>query len=303
MARWNIMKKSDDFSSFHPFVNFFFFVAVLCVTMFITHPIILGVSVFSAVAYSVYLNGRKAWKFNFIMIVPTLLIMALINPMFNHRGETILLYVNDNPLTLESIVYGIVTATMFVAMILWFSCYNSVMTSDKFIYIFGKIIPALSLIFSMCLRFVPRFKAQIKVISNAQRCIGRDVKTGNLLQKIKNSLRIISIMTTWALENAIETADSMKSRGYGLKGRTAFSNFYIQKRDIIALLVMFSCIVLILVAIFTKEIYASYVPRIIFNDTNFVGTSVYIAFFVLCNMPIIINIMEDIRWNSLISKI
>lgn len=64
---------------------------------------------------------------------------------------------------------------VFVTVIIWFSCYNVVMTSDKFIYIFGKILPALSLIFSMVLRFVPRYLAQIKVISNAQKCIGRDV--------------------------------------------------------------------------------------------------------------------------------
>ncbi len=297
------MKKHDDFSSFHPLVNFLYFVSVLGVTMFVMHPVLLLISLFSAVVYSVYLNGKKAWKFNFFMIVPTLLIMALINPTFNHRGQTILLYINDNPLTLESIIYGIVTAAMFVAMILWFSCYNSVMTSDKFIYLFGKIIPALSLIFSMCLRFVPRFKAQIKIISNAQRCIGRDVKNGRLFEKIKNSLRIISIMTTWALENAIETADSMKSRGYGLKGRTAFSNFYIQKRDYFALTTILVCSVLIVCLVITKDVYATYIPRIIFNETNFLSILIYIAYFIVSSLPMIINIMEDIRWNSLQSKI
>ena len=45
--------------------------------------------------------------------------------------------------------------------------------------------------------------------------------SGSLLQRLKNAITILSIMVTWALENAIETADSMKSRGYGLPGRTA----------------------------------------------------------------------------------
>ena len=35
-------------------------------------------------------------------------------------------------------------------------------------------------------------------------------------------ITILSIMVTWCLENAIETADSMKSRGCGLPGRSAF---------------------------------------------------------------------------------
>lgn len=42
---------------------------------------------------------------------------------------------------------------------------------------------------------------------------------------------MLSILVTWALENAIETSDSMRSRGYGLKGRTAFSIYKFTKKD------------------------------------------------------------------------
>ena len=38
------------------------------------------------------------------------------------------------------------------------------------------------------------------------------------------------------LENAIDTSDSMKSRGYGLTGRTAYSNSVFDKRDVTALI-------------------------------------------------------------------
>ena len=74
----------------------------------------------------------------------------------------------------------------------------------------------------MVLRLVPKFKAQMKVISNAQKCVGRDATNGNWIDKMRNALKMISILTTWALENAIDTADSMKSRGYGLKGAHQF---------------------------------------------------------------------------------
>ena len=75
----------------------------------------------------------------------------------------------------------------------------------------------MSLLLSMTLRFVPKFKSQIKVVSDAQKCVGRDISNGGVLERAKNGLTILSVMITWALENAIETADSMKSRGYGLK--------------------------------------------------------------------------------------
>ena len=204
----------NSFKSYHPVINFYYFFMVILFSMFFMHPIFLIISFVSSFIYSVYLNGKKALKFNILYMVPFLVFAAVINPAFSHQGVTIIAYFSTgNPLTLESIVYGVASAMMFTSVILWFSCYNAVMTSDKFIYLFGRIIPGLSLIFSMVLRFVPKYKAQIKVISNAQKCIGRDASHGNIFRRARNGVKIISIMITWALENAIETADSMKSRG------------------------------------------------------------------------------------------
>lgn len=71
--------------------------------------------------------------------------------MFNHYGVTMLYYVKSsgNWITLEALVYGVVLGAVMFVVIQWFSCYNKVMTTDKFIYLFGRIIPALSLILSM----------------------------------------------------------------------------------------------------------------------------------------------------------
>ena len=134
-------------------------------------------------------------------------------------------------LTLESIIYGLVAAVMLAAVMMWFSCYTEVITSDKFVYLFGRVIPGLSLVLSMALRFVPKFKEQIGIVTEAQRCIGRDVSQGSLFRRTSIAVTILSIMVTWSLENAIETADSMKSRGYGLPGRTAFSIYSFDGRD------------------------------------------------------------------------
>ncbi len=132
-------------------------------------------------------------------------------------------------------LYGVAAAVMLASVVLWFSSYNEVMTSDKFVYLFGRVIPALSLVLSMALRFIPKFKAQMQTVSEAQACIGRDTKNGSVFQRVGNAVKIFSIMVTWSLENAIETADSMRSRGYGLPGRTAFSIYRFDDRDKAAL--------------------------------------------------------------------
>ena len=48
----------------------------------------------------------------------------------------------------------------------------------------------------MTLRFVPKFISQLKVVSEAQRSIGRDVSDGTVLRRVKNAITILSIMVT-----------------------------------------------------------------------------------------------------------
>lgn len=281
-----------------------YFVLVIMFGMYFMHPLCLGISFTGGFIYSLYLNGKKAVKFNLKYMLPMLLITALINPAFNHEGASILLYLhNGNPLTLESIIYGIAAATMLISVVLWFSCYNQVMTSDKFIYLFGRIIPSLSLIFSMVLRFIPRFKAQIKQVSYAQKCIGRDVSNGGFLIRVKNGIKIMSIMVTWALENAIETADSMKSRGYGLKGRTAFSIFIFDKRDKIVIGVISMLGGIVMLGATRGSVYYRYFPTMKGVALNIETGLSFAAYFLLCNIPVLINLWEDWKWKRIQSKI
>lgn len=294
----------DSFATFHPFVILYYFVVILTFSMIFMHPIFQALALISAAVYSIMLRGQKAVKFSLLYMVPLLLFMAVMNPAFNHAGVTILFYLNNgNPITLESILFGMAAACMFVTVIIWFSCYNAVMTSDKFIYIFGKLLPALSLIFSMVLRFVPRYITQLKVISNAQQCIGRDISQGNMLSKVKHGLTILSIMTTWALENAIETSDSMKSRGYGLPNRTSFSIFRFDYRDKVVLSLMVCLTVMVLVGAFMGENTIRYFPSIKIVEMTLFSMAVYMSFFVLCMVPVIINMVEAIKWKYIESKI
>ncbi|SFM26956.1 energy-coupling factor transport system permease protein [Paenibacillus sp. 1_12] len=294
----------DSFSTYHPLVNFVYFVAVFLCSMVFMHPIFQAIALISSALYSVMLKGKKAAKFNLLYMTPLLVLMAVMNPIFNHAGVTILFYLqNGNPITLESILFGIAAACMYVTVILWFSCYNAVMTSDKFIYIFGKIFPALSLILSMVLRFVPRYLAQLKVISNAQKCIGRDISQGNILDRSRNGIRILSIMTTWALENAIETADSMKSRGYGLPGRTSFSTFRFDNRDKVVSLIMLVFIVFVGVGAWQGYNTIRFFPSIHVAEKSPLSVAVYIVYGFLCMMPLVIQIVEEIKWRFITSRI
>ncbi|GHU93473.1 cobalt transporter [Clostridia bacterium] len=281
----------DVFEGYHPIVNLVWFAAVLAFSMFFTHPVCLAVSFLCAIVYSRFKG--------LLYLLPLILVTALINPAFNHAGATILAYLpGGNPLTLESILYGAAAAVMLVTVISWCSRLNAVISSDKLTYLFGRVIPALSLVFSMSLRFVPRFLGQVKAVSNARRGLG-EVPGGNVIKKAKYGLRTLSVTVTWALENAVETADSMRARGYGLPGRTAFSIYRFDGRDAGALAFTVFCAAYVIAGAVRGALEWRYFPTV--GGTY--PTDVFAAYLALCAMPIFLNVREDFRWRAIESKI
>ena len=293
----------DSFAEYHPLVNFLYFTLVIGFSLAINHPLAQFISLACAITYAVTASGRKAVSLLLKLCLPMVLLTAFINPAFNHEGVTILLYFsNGNPLTLESMLYGISAGTLLVTILLWFSSFNRVITSDKFIYLFGRIIPALSLVLSMSLRFVPKFKAQLDQVTEAQRSIGRDVYHGTLWSRMKIAVVILSVMVTWALENAIETADSMKSRGYGLKGRTAFSIYRFEDRDQYALLWFGFCGLFLIAGTMLTAFGFRYFPSIRYAALDLTTIPFYGIYFALCITPVILNQKEERTWKTIASS-
>ncbi len=297
------MIQRDVFSSYHPLVNLLYFTLILVLTMFVLHPVLLLISLLSGFFYAVQLNGliKTCKTLGCLLALGTFAVA--VNVAFNHAGATIITYLpSGNPLTLESILYGIGAAAMLVAAIIWFGCCTVVMTSDKLIYLFGRVLPSLSLVLSMTLRFVPRFQAQLHVIIQAQRCIGRDISKGSVWQRGRLAVQVISILITWAMEHAIETADSMQSRGYGLPGRTAFSIYRFTRRDKLALLWLCSCGLLLGVGWNMGGLSWQYYPLLQISWGTPIAIGTQLVYGCLCLTPIILNQREAQKWTSLQSK-
>ncbi len=275
-------KRGDAFSDCHPAVNFFWFAAVILITMLNSHPVFLGISFLGAFCYASRLQGwQRVLKFNLLATLPAMIIVAFINPAFNHYGVTMLFYLKTGPVTLEAIVYGLVLASMLFISILWFSCYNKVMTTDKFVYLFGRVIPALSLVLSMVFRFVPRF--------------------GHIFKKMRHGITIFSVLVTWALENAIDTSDSMRARGYGLKGRSAFAIFRFDNRDGIVTGTLLALMGVYFGGMAAGISFAQYDPQIKIGGLPLTPLSViiYVAWAGFCFFPVILGVLEDRRFEKL----
>ncbi|MDR2106136.1 MAG: energy-coupling factor transporter transmembrane protein EcfT [Coriobacteriales bacterium] len=300
----NNLSARDAFSGLHPGPCYLFFGFVLLFTVAFMHPAVLGVSFLCATAYAVYLGKGKAVRFTLAFLVPVMIVAAVLNPAFNHRGATVLFYLwTGNPVTLESLLYGVAGALMIGAVIQWCYCYSVTMTSDKFLWLFGRVAPSFALVISMALRLIPRYTVQARRIASARAGLGRGVGTGSIIARARGGLAVFSIMTTWALENTVDTADSMLSRGYGTRRRTAYSNYRLARRDGLVLGLLGSAVVICVLLVATGAVSMAYFP--VFTTGGNIGTEVFLVLIwaMACLTPLVLGIGEDVRWRSLRSRI
>lgn len=293
----------DAFAGYHPATGLLFFIGAIVMGMFFVHPVFLCVSIAASALYYLLLSGGKGMKFLGSMLV-LFFAISLINPLLNTLGDTVLFtYFGGRRFTLEALLYGCATGAMFLSVLLWFACYNRIMTSDKFIYLFGKCIPAISLLLSMVLRLVPNFKAKAVTIVGARKCIGKAPGNGANKTKLKYSMDVLSVLTSWALEGAVVTADSMKSRGYNSGKRSNFSVYRLCARDSIAFGVMLAGLALVIAGAICGGTAISYYPVVTLPQTGLytsVGAAGYAAFLLI---PTAIHFWEDVIWHILRSRI
>lgn len=289
--------ENSTFAGCHPAVNLIFFLFAIGITMFSTSPAFLAVTLVFSWLYSILLNGKKAVKSNLIFTIPILIIMTVINTLFTHNGATVLFYLNNSRITLEALLYGLAAAVLLSSIIVWFSCFNVVMTSDKLIYIFGKAAPVLGLTLSMIFRFIPLLKARFREISMGQRCMGRHV-AGGFWAKLRQVTKEVSILISWSLEAAIETSDSMEARGYGLHGRTSFHLFKMTPTDkalltgisISGLIAASGCI------LGKTSIY--YYPKVVLGQWDVLTVITFTAYVLMLAVPLITDIFGEIKWQQ-----
>ena len=302
---WEIIttwRRRNKLKNFHPLLLFFYFAAVLLFAMFISNPVIqlealIGAGLFLLITETARQNFRTA-VFYLIVIAA----VGVSNPIFVHNGATPLFFMNGNAVTLEALAYGFCGGIMLAGVMLWCKSLTHLMTGDKVIYLFGRVIPSLSLILSMALRFVPLFKRQIKQISMTQKAMG--MYSGNgITDKIAGGLSVFSAMVSRSLENAVVTGMSMKARGYGLKGRTSFSLFKARAQDIAVGAVLAALCVVVIVVAANGSLDFSFYPRIREIPTDTGAAAGYVSFGAIALLPFLIQVKENIKWRFLISKI
>ena len=294
----------DKFASYHPIINFTFFIGTIASGMILMHPGFMGCSLFFAFLYYLTVRGKSGLGFVYSMCL-LLIVLSVMNPLFSTKGEHVLFrYFLNRPYTLEALFYGSTLAAIVVSVLSWFASYNAVMTSDKFLYLFGRMAPAVTLVLTMVLRLVPSYKNKINAMNGARCCIGKGTDNGDKKEKTEHGMVLLSALISWALEGGVITADSMRSRGYGCGKRTSYSLYRFDHRDGLLFLLMTVLLGIVGVCCMNGAASAVYIPEIEVRGLRDPWTSAgVLAYAGFLFIPSAVNIWEELRWRSLRSKI
>ena len=286
------------FEACHPAVNFIFFAAAIYGAVSFKPPVFLAISYVCAFVYSIKRCGKRAVIFS-LCLLPLILAFALYYSSYHHFGVTVLRqnFIGNN-LTVESFVYGLVIGLRFATLCMWLEAIFRVVTSDKVVYLFGRVSPRLSLFLTILLRFIPRVGREARKINLAQKGIGRGSNQGNVFQRFINCLRIFSMLITWMISALALESDSMRSRGSLLRGRTAFSIYRFDNRDRAFVITLFTCITLTVMGVILGASKMWYNPRIIWRPLNGIGMTAAIGYLALCLLPLGLELWTEYRFNK-----
>lgn len=207
------------FTTYHPGTVALYALISLGMAMATLHPAYLALSGAAGCAVCLRLCGGPQLRAALLLGLPSFLLVALFNPLFNHRGLTVLFNFWGNPITLEALVYGLCAGGMLLCAMIWCACLTALLPAERILTLLGRFLPTAALMLSMTLRTIPLMRHKAGSIRLATRALEGDAP-GNRKDKLRRGLRNTTVLLGWCMEDGLQTADSMRARGYGAARRT-----------------------------------------------------------------------------------
>ena len=229
--------------------------------------------------------GALRWQ------LPVILIIAVLNPLFSASGSTELFRIGMRAVYLESMVYGLCMGGLFVASVLWFEAAASMLEYDKVLALLGNAAPVLALMISMCMRLIPQFLRRGRTVLAVQDAI--DVPGRAPADPVRSRLRASSVLMGWGMEDSLERADAMRSRGWGAATRrTTYARYRLGRGDVAALVGLAVFGAAAVAVAWTATTQYSFYPQLSV-PAPWLGYVVYAAWMVL---PCVLHAIDEKRF-------
>ena len=287
------------FSSLHPLPSFLYYLGAIILIMTFYHPIFLLAGLLILIATNfIQDRGKKIKSYRKFYIFMAMIIIFM-NPIISSRGETVLFYIFDRVITLESLVYGICTAISLISIMVLFLSYNMIITEDKFMYLFSDMLPKTSFLIMMTMGFIPLLKRRITEINTVQELKGGKEYGNKFKEKLIERMKVLNILLIWSLEESIIRARSMRARGYGaVQKRSFYFNYRMDKLDIFTLLFIIFAVFTLMFSWNRGIIHYEIYPKVSSVNLEFKTILFFILYILYLGIPIIIEGMDKLKWHK-----
>ncbi len=293
---------SNGFSSIHPLLCFIYFISTCIACMIFTHPFYLYTILVIVVLLNWSLDGGKALNKVIRGYLVLAVVICVLNPIFSSKGATILFYIQDHAVTVESMVFGVQWAITLLSILLVFVAYNLVMTPDRFLYVFASFAPKSAFVVTVTLRFVPLLKRRLSEIMTVQKIQGSYLKRSSKRQKMRDGMETLYTLITWSLEEGLQTANSMRARGYGVRKRTSATIYELTRNDYIVMWIMAVTGVVSISGLFLGLGQYEVYPQLQKLEWTPLMMLHFLSVFIFVSIPIFLNGKVLLQWHIIRSR-
>ncbi|MCL2775520.1 MAG: energy-coupling factor transporter transmembrane protein EcfT [Oscillospiraceae bacterium] len=293
----------NEFLKFHPVTNLIYFISGIAAVCYVNNPVLFIFVLTVLILCNIILDRAKSLKSKLIFYIVIAAGISLLNPLFSHRGQIILFYMFGNPMTLESVVYGVKSGLSLMSVLIMFSMFNIIINPDKFLYLFSRFAKQTAFVIMLGLRFIPTLSRRITEISQVNVTHNNPGVKLKLKQKISGAMNTLMTLIIWSLEDAVVTAQSMRSRGYGVKTRdntnierTFYFAYKFKKRDALFIFADILIFAMFLMTNTNYQIYPTFSDKII-NFADYKSFANILFLIALLALPVIVQILNYIKWS------
>lgn len=284
--------KNNLFYYSNPWVILALVLGWIFLALLFNHPLYI-VSIFFIVNLTILASGNyKAWLYQLKFALPLILLIIIINSLFNSSGNTNLFAIKifssyQLRINLEGLVYGLVAGLKLLTIITAFSFYTLVIDSDQVLNLTRRLGYQISLIINMSMRLFPLVWQDYSRIREIQRYRSLPYENSTGLAKLKSQVPSLTILLVNSLNRSLQTAESLYSRGYGSGPSTVYSTYKWQLTDYVLLGNIFLMAAVALWSQFQPWSFYFYYPNLASIDMASVLTALFLS--IILSLPLLLN--------------
>lgn len=216
-------------------VKLFIIITFLILSFLFTNPIYLGVIFLCLILISLFASSFKKCLGFMRYFAVIALFLIFFNLLLNKSGDTQLLnfqiyfFHKDLSLgfiiiTLETIIYSLISILQLGIMMFSFALMNIVINPDELMQIFSKLRApyVFTLILSLTIRFFPLLNEDLKKISDVQKTRGFELEEGNVFSRIKNRMVLLLPLLANSLERSVQVSEALEARAFAISKKKVF---------------------------------------------------------------------------------